>query len=461
MPQCHVCGAEERPHDRFHEDRSALGRSRRLCPSCRAHRHVKAARSLGPKVAAAFGGGLIAVGVGRAAGSVEVEALGWAVLNFGLMLVLIAALSMPHELAHAGVARALGMHVYRIRIGTGRLLWKSNIGGIHLRVHAVPWSGGLTMYAPSSTRGVRLRRALVAIVGPALHGALLIPIVLFGTGDPARLLSGVHVVLDFAVANLFLLVVNLVPWRAPVVDGIFESDGLVLIKAPFLRGRELETFLMARHVTEAALLSEEGRFEEASQRAQEALSAFPDSLAARQNVGMMLALAGRCGEAREAFRQALNLPDVPRDTQAILRNNVAWASLMLDELEEADAESARAVEELGWLRPLQGTRGAVLVARGQLKPGLDLLREALARSEQLHPMARATYEGATALGLARSGAMADAQTHLDRAREAFPTCPLLPRVERLLTGSSDGVGDGQPATPDATPATRGPERTGS
>ena len=447
MSRCHVCGAEERPHDRFHQDRSVLGRSRRLCPSCRAHRHVKAARSLSPKIAAAFVCGFLAVGVGRSAGSLEVEALGWAVLNCGLMLVLIAVLSLPHELAHAVAARALGMHVYRIRIGTGRLLWKSNIGGIDVRVHAVPWSGGLTMYAPCSTRGIRLRRALVAIAGPALHAALLTPMVAFGTGDPARLLSGLHVALDFAVANIFLLVVNLVPWRAPVVEGIFESDGLVLIKAPFLRGRELESFLMAQYVTEAALLSEEGRFEEASQRAQAALHSFPDTLAARLNVGLMLALAGRCAEARGAFRQALNLPDVPRDIQAILRNNVAWASLMLDELEEANAESSRAVEELGWSPALQGTRGAVLVAQGQLEPGLKLLCEALARPEQLHPMARATYEGAIALGLARLGAIADAQSHLDGARQAFPTCLLLPRVERLLTLSNDGIGSSQLASP--------------
>jgi len=436
MPRCHVCGAETRPHDRFREGRSALGRSRRLCPSCRAHRQVKAARALGPRVVAAFVCGLIVVGVGRAAESLEVEALGWAALNGGLVLVLSALLSLPHEFAHAAVARALGMHVYRIRIGTGRMIWKSNVAGVDLRVHAVPWSGGLTMYAPSSTRGVRLRRALVAIGGPALHGALLTLMVVLGTGDPARLLSGLHIAFDFTAANIYLLVLNLVPWRAPAMDGIFESDGLVLLKAPFLRGGELDSFLMAQYVTAAALLSEEGRFEEASQRAQAGLSAFPNSLAARLNVGMMLALAGRCAEARDAFRQALSLPDVPRDTEATLRNNVAWASLMLNELEEADAESARAMEELGWHRALQGTRGAVLVARGQLEPGLELLREALTRPEQLHPMARATYEGAMALGLVRLGAMADARSHLDRARLAFPTCPLLPRVERTLTGST-------------------------
>ena len=114
---------------------------------------------------------------------------------------------------------------------------------------------------------------------------------------------------------------------------------------------------------------------------------------------------------------------------------------MLDDLEEADAQSARALQELGWVRALQGTRGAVLVARGQLDEGLPLLRSALVRPEQLHPMARATYEAAMALGLSRLGHKADAKAHLDRARDAFASCPLLPRVERLLTEESPALTD--------------------
>ena len=294
MPWCHACGAEERPHDRFHDDRSTLGRGRRLCPSCRAHRHVDAARALSARIVAASVGGALAIGIGRAAGFSLVEALGWVVLNCVLMLVLLASLALPHELAHAAVARALGMRVYRIRIGTGRLLWASTIAGVELRLHAVPWSGGLTMYAPGDTRALRIRRAFVAIAGPALHAFLLMSTLYLGVGDPMRLTLGLHPYLAFALANAFLLCVNLFPWRLPVVDGIFESDGLVLIKAPFLRGQELTNFLVAQYVTEAMLLSEQGRFEEACERAQAGLAVFPDSVAVRLNVGLMLALACRC-----------------------------------------------------------------------------------------------------------------------------------------------------------------------
>src|SRR5262249_53265896 len=115
---------------------------------------------------------------------------------------------------------------------------------------------------------------------------------------------------------------------------------------------------------------------------------------------------------------------------------IGWASLMLDELEEADLQSSRAFEELGWMRALQGTRGAVLVARGQLESGLKLLCDALARPEQLHPLARPTSEGAMARPLWRLGVSEDAQMHLAAARQAFPTCPLLPRAERELSGDS-------------------------
>jgi Flp pilus assembly protein TadD len=94
----------------------------------------------------------------------------------------------------------------------------------------------------------------------------------------------------------------------------------------------------------------------------------------------MLALEGRCAEARDAFRQALNLPDVPRDIEAILRNNVACASLMLDELEEADAESS-----LGWWMRSQSQPSAV--------PGARLLKRLYVLGEEIVRPAR--FEWAT------------------------------------------------------------------
>lgn len=441
MPWCHVCGREERAHDRFLDAPSPLRRTRRICPSCHAHRSLQVAHRTTGRLAFGFGVALIAVVVGRSAGLLRLEAIGFALVNVVLLVVMIALLIVPHEAAHVLVARALGLRVYRVRIGTGRLVWRSRIADVDVRLHAVPWSGGLTLYAPIDRSGLRLRRALVALAGPALHGVLLGLAMVVAIGVSYSEMGHLALGLDFAAANGVLLVLNLAPWRAPALEGIYESDGLVLLKAPFLKGTELANYLVSQFVTEATLLSEDGRYDEACQRTRAGLDAHPDSVALRVSLGMTLALDSRCEEAREAFRDALAQPNVPPEMQAILRNNVAWANLMLDtDLDEADVLSAQAMEQLGWSRPLQGTRGAVLVARGRIHAGLVLLHQALERPEQLHPMARATYEGAVALALARQGEGVAAQTHLARAREAFATCPLLPRVEEALARNGNASG---------------------
>jgi tetratricopeptide (TPR) repeat protein len=332
------------------------------------------------------------------------------------------------------------MNAYWIRVGGGREVWRFSLAGINVRLHATPWSGGLTLYAPRDDRAVRTRRALMALAGPAVHGVLLLAVLFPGTNEVTFTGSGLHALPVFLLANAYLLLINLLPRRDATQDGVFESDGLVALKTPFLRGRDLAEHLVARFVIESAALGEAGRFEEACTRAREGLAAHPDSLTLRANLGLMLALAGRCDEARGAFHAALALDAVPAEMQAVLRNNVAWASLMRDDLDAADMESTLALEGLGWVPAILGTRGAVLVARGQVDEGLGLLRRALERSDQLHPMARATYEGATALGLGEKGDRAGAMAHLARARGAFAACPLLARVEGALERPSTAKG---------------------
>src|SRR5262249_52041659 len=54
------------------------------------------------------------------------------------------------------------------------------------------------------------------------------------------------------------------------------------------------------------------------------------------------------------------------------------------------------------------------------------------RDDFLHPMARATYAAALALGLLAQGRHDEARESLAAARTYYPTCPLLPRVEATL-----------------------------
>src|SRR5262249_50165783 len=146
--------------------------------------HAGAARAMGVSILIGVGSACVAIVAGRVVGSGPMEAFGWGVLNIELALVVMTLLILPHELAHMVVARLLGMRVYRIRIGSCRRLWRSRVGDIDVQVWSVPWSGGLTFYAPLTRRAVRVRRAAVAIAGPLFHAVLLVPVVIFGIGDP-------------------------------------------------------------------------------------------------------------------------------------------------------------------------------------------------------------------------------------------------------------------------------------
>jgi hypothetical protein len=97
-----------------------------------------------------------------------------------------------------------------------------------------------------------------------------------------------------------------------------------------------------------------------------------------------------------------------------------------DLMAEADAFSADAWTALPWMPTLCGTRGAVLVEQGELDEGIRLLRTALKKNESAYN--RAVNACFLALGEARRGDDAAAQTYLETAGTLDPSCPVLPRI---------------------------------
>ena len=65
-----------------------------------------------------------------------------------VLLVFIAAWTAlaVHELAHAIVARALGVRVWGVTLGTGPLLWEGTLAGTRFRVALLPLYGGVSLH---------------------------------------------------------------------------------------------------------------------------------------------------------------------------------------------------------------------------------------------------------------------------------------------------------------------------
>jgi tetratricopeptide (TPR) repeat protein len=451
---CHQCGAESTLADTYATERTALGRRRRYCPRCAIDKSERAARGALLWVGLLALAATVLLALGRAAASPVVSAVGWFVANLWLFVVSLAVSVLPHELGHALAAHALGLRVFSITVGVGPVVYERIAAGVRLRVHAYPF-GGFTRCAFRDSRVWRLKHFLFIAAGPAVNVSFLAAtLAVVRDRTVEMLVLGLAPGLMFAAANALVLVLNLLPYRMIVQSTLVPNDGLALLRTPFLAPAVLEEARAALFQLEAQSCRERGDLPAARSRLEHGLIAHPGAAVLRLELGLTLALLGECEAARSEFLAVAEAPGVNAAAQAIAWNNIAWADIVTapnGRLEEADRLSQEALKVLGWSPALRGTRGAVLVDLGRTDEGIALLRVALSetRDELLHPMARATYAAALALGLQAKGCTAEASECLAAARASYATCPLLPRVEAAL---------GQAAATDVKPSAPVPKK---
>ena len=365
------------------------------------------------------------------------HAIGFILLNFVLWMVFTQLLIIPHEAAHVGVARALGLRVFAVAIGTGPLVARRRIWGFALTVHALPFRGGCTQVGFASRRLLRTKWLLMTAAGPAVHALLLAP---WLTGSwplgLAALFAKPALGPVFFLANVWLFVLNLLPQESPEA-----SDGWLLLKTPFRPEAELKQLVEGYPVLEAIAAREEGRLEAALARIESAPSENPGRVERLLHRGVILVLMGRNAAGRDSFQQALAAGGDAGPLEPALWNNTAWVDTMLGEadlLEEADTLSRRALQAAPWSRAMKGTRGAVLVWKGAHQEAIPLLREALADPRELFPMAHASYRAALCLALTAVGERDAASTELARGEAACPSCVLLDRARAGLAAEPAG-----------------------
>lgn len=356
--------------------------------------------------------------------------LGWAFLNFSLFQAGVAGSAVAHEAGHAALFRLVGWRVHGVTVGRGPLLLERVVDGVPVRVHAWPHDGS-TFAAPapgSPSRLLRLRW-LAGIAGGPLVNALLVALG-WSVREPAGdVFYGPAPALALLAANVWLLALNLFPWRPS--SAAVPSDGWQLLTVPFASRWRLAELGAASFLAEGHSLEARGRLAEAVRWAEEAVAAYPNAAQPRLSLGFFLVYAGELARAQACFAEALRQPDMIPELLPLAQNNLAWsiaARGVREALDEADGLSRQAYERLGWQAAIAGTRGAVLVEQGRFEEGLELLERALARPEELLPMARASYLCSRAMALAALGRASEGAALVAEAEGLEPRCPFLPRA---------------------------------
>ncbi|MCL5057033.1 MAG: hypothetical protein M1130_03355 [Actinobacteria bacterium] len=277
-----------------------------------------------------------------------------------------------HELGHLLVGRLLRIEIYSVEIGDGKELWKKKVFNT-LFILNKGWIG-LTTIRKITPRFIKLRIIIFAAGGVALQViAMALCIVLFGLESKGI----VNLSAIFVLSNFLMVISNLIPRRVNIKGIKIPSDGLTILKTPFLKEKEIEEILNVDKLIEAYQLLQSGEYSVAAMTYQKYIHKVPTSEIAHINYSISLM---RCLKFEEAKSVLINLNQNIHNKKYdyFIYNNLAWLYLLdmnENSLTEADILSKRAFE----LNPKEpfvlDTRGCVLIELGRYDEGIDMLEK--------------------------------------------------------------------------------------
>lgn len=357
----------------------------------------------------------------------------WVGLNVYLCLIFQFVVTLPHELGHAVSARLLGLKVFKISAGIGPPMWKGTLLGGNVEVNRYPF-GGYTIFLDNREQGFRLRHWIAVGCGPLVNFLFVLAALAF-LPRPVRmgtLSEGWDPVKAFLAANLLTLFFNLLPRRTNTSLGVRMTDGLQLLRTPFMKETEIRTQLSLGYALPGALALQEGRKEDAMRIYYEGIQAFPESLLLRLDRCVALIDLEKCEEARRELHSLLENPQLEKGLRPFCLNNLAAADITLGQpelLDEADRCSTEAMAIMAWSPVTKAARAAVLVERGRLDEGIALARQSI--DQQEGDKSKKWNAVTLAIAYKRKGEEVEGRKFFDLAVRAGPDGPRMRRAREM------------------------------
>jgi hypothetical protein len=345
------------------------------CPACREKNAIQQGESYLIACVIVLIGGLLWVMI-----SPQNE-FAWLIFQLGLWGCFIIILTIIHELGHILAAFMTKAKIFQVTIGLGRILYNRDFWGIEWVFRAIPICG-YTLIGFNNRKLYRLRSFLTSLGGPLANCLLIFAgmILLFHVSSPWLL----AVLRPFIAANVFELLFSLLPRKVNFAGIITQSDGLTLLTVPFKSESKINQDIEANYVWEVYSSYMKGRVEDARHSYEKGMVYFPDSPAIKNEMGKMLLYLGKYTEARNLFIQLQKSANLSPAMRIGILNAIATADVMIggnDLLEEADAFSKTACENMPWQTEFKWARGLVLVKKGDIEQGLTLLKEVMDKTE--------------------------------------------------------------------------------
>jgi len=279
---------------------------------------------------------------------------------------LIVAVAV-HEAGHLLAAIVASIPIRLLSVGVGPLLLRGRIGRAQLELRLLPLSG---FVSPHYVTGLRKGPLLLFLLGGILGNLALICLLalLDAVGAIQKLPQLVHDGLGPLVfAQLFLIVVNLIPFRVKVHGSRMASDGLQVLRL----------FRSSRTTAIAYFAALDRYGDERLLQPSQAMSRIAKQLARSERwVDKEIRR-----DVQEALLDELTQGGLSRAEEMLLLDALITDGLLYGDPElrpQLDEWSRRALQLGPKVQTLLGSRGAVLVELGHHGDGKALLEKAAA-----------------------------------------------------------------------------------
>jgi predicted negative regulator of RcsB-dependent stress response len=425
--KCDRCGLQSEVEEAFATEKSPIHRPRHFCPDCAVKRSTQL------YILSIIS--IVLLGLFIFAIDPSSWAASWILVSFFLLFTLMPLIFI-HELAHAVVARAVGLRVFGIAIGTGKTIWSGRFLGMDWVINTLPFGGSTAIGAPPGPY-IRWRLFFVFVAGPA--STILIALISFLLWIIVPPWIWMHRLLGpLMIANIVAAAGDWYPKKLTNNIATRGTDSWQLLHLPFLSQNEITEYHIAYFAGEALQAYRMNNLDTAKEWLDKALALDSDS-PGLQNLLGIIQLA--CREYHIARQTLLHLLETENAKQPglhyILLNNVAYLDALMHDpslLPEADQFSMEALQHLPWLSSIVGTRGTVLVELGQPDEGIALLKKSMSMSADKR--SKAVNACHIASGEIRRGNLDMARNYLASAKTLDPHCFLIGEVEAQITAKT-------------------------
>jgi Flp pilus assembly protein TadD len=327
--------------------------------------------------------------------------------------------------------------------GAGPSLVLREVRGVAIDIGILPGDGLTLLASDTPLPGMKWRLLATFASGPIVSVALLVLGLVAFPDHIAAFLDGTDTWLtpatSLVIVNALLVFTSVVPMpRASDITSC-RNDFTQIVLLPWMKPKALENLVKAARGATLVRMLLLRKYQAAYDEGRRQLALDPGNWSVRVQLADMLIFSRRHAEAAVEYDilwadPAIRGEGVPPLLAAMVKNNFAWANLLVggsEALEAAELASSKAFATAPKNPSIVGTRGAVLIATGNVEAGRPLIERALKLHRDAH--ARASCYACLALAAAELGRRDEARRLLERVSKLDRDCELASRVELKLS----------------------------